>query len=485
MDSTLRDLEDICNAAPTVKLLCVGDIMLDRFVYGRVSRISPEAPIPVLSESSIDRMLGAVGNVVRNSLSMGAQTSVVSLVGQDEEASEVEELVSSLPSLQGGVERSSQRQTSIKTRYVSNGQQLLRVDREKISQLSNAEEEQLCRRIDEEIKGADVLLISDYAKGVVTERVIAHCLTRSEQLGIPVIVDPKGTDFHRYGAVDIIKPNVSELSAVLGLPLDTDNTVETGLKLALEQLPAKSILLTRSEKGLSYIDAAGVVHHLPAEKREVFDVSGAGDTSLAALGVGLATGSTFEGAARFALLASGIAVGKSGTAAVSDKEIRAEIQKKWKRAPQSSQLSPEDQVGNWKAEGYVIGFTNGCFDILHPGHLSTLEFASNACDKLIVGVNSDASVKRLKGETRPINSEQDRARLIQGLKPVDCVMIFEDDTPLALIEKIAPDVLVKGGDYAPDTVVGAEFVTQRGGKVLIAPTLDGHSTTNIIHKSKS
>tara|TARA_Y100000052_G_scaffold25935_1_gene30145 strand:+ start:43479 stop:44951 length:1473 start_codon:yes stop_codon:yes gene_type:complete len=484
VESTLRDVEKICDAAAGIKILCVGDIMLDRFVYGRVSRISPEAPIPILSESSIDRMLGAVGNVARNALSLGATTVVASLVGADDEAAEIIQLMSDLPGLIGRVDRAANRQSSVKTRYVSNGQQLLRVDRERVAPLSVTEENQIIALIDREIETCQTVLISDYAKGVVTNRVIEHCLARASSLDIPVILDPKGTDFQRYGAVDIIKPNVSELSAVLGQSLSTDEEVEAGLKRALEILPARTILLTRSEKGLSFIEEGGRVCHFPAEKREVFDVSGAGDTSLAALGLALATGASLESAARFALIASGIAVSKSGTAAVTSDEVRAAIRSKVRNTRSSKdELSADDLIAKWKADGQVIGFTNGCFDILHAGHLQTLEFAAAACDRLIVGLNSDASVKRLKGETRPINSQSDRARLLEGMKPVDLVMIFVEDTPLELIRKTEPDVLIKGGDYTPETVVGSDVVQARGGKVLIAPTLDGRSTTNIIQKS--
>jgi D-beta-D-heptose 7-phosphate kinase/D-beta-D-heptose 1-phosphate adenosyltransferase len=304
---------------------------------------------------------------------------------------------------------------------------------------------------------------------------------------IPLIVDPKGTDFSRYGKATLIKPNLSELAAALGRSLLSDEDVEAGLRQMLEQISAHALLVTRSEKGLSFMERGENVVHFPAEKRDVYDVSGAGDTSLAALGIALGAGASLKTASRYALLAAGIAVGKPGTAVVSDEEIRDELSQRRirSRAGVRAAQDPLTRLRAWKSEGLRIGFTNGCFDILHAGHLSLLEFAASHCDRLIVGLNSDASVSRLKGASRPINPQNDRATLLSGLKAVDSVMIFEDDTPFNLIRQLEPDVLIKGGDYTIETIVGADVVLNRGGEVLIAPTLEGRSTTNIISKSKN
>ena len=324
MDSIYLDLQRICDSAPELNLLCVGDIMLDRFVYGRVNRISPEAPIPVLFQTSQTCMPGAVGNVARNSMSLGASTSLVSAVGMDSAADEIADLLKSETRLTAAVARASDRNTTVKVRYVSAGQQLLRVDSEQTAKLPPETEADLISSIVRLAQDSGAILLSDYAKGVVTDAVIQACLLASEKNDIPLIVDPKGLDFHKYGAATLIKPNVSELSAAISMPLNTDEEVEAGLEKALSTFGAEAILLTRSEKGLSFLHRGGKVQHYAAEKREVFDVSGAGDTSLAALGIALASGASIEAAAQFALIASGIAVGKAMSVRIDTEQLRRE-----------------------------------------------------------------------------------------------------------------------------------------------------------------
>ena len=485
VESAYTKLEDICEAAATLNILCVGDAMLDRFVYGQVERVSPEAPIPVLRQSSKETMLGAVGNVARNLSSMGCKTSIASVIGTDAAGGELVEALEANTNITGELLRSPVRQTTVKSRYIAGGQQLLRVDEEVVQGLTPELEEKLCVLINDLGKTASAILLSDYAKGVVTPAIISACLESAETNQIPLIVDPKGIDFQKYGAPDVIKPNASELSAFLGYSAKENSEIEAGLEEALSSLEAKALLVTRSAKGLSFLEKGGVVTHLPAEKREVFDVSGAGDTSLAALGIALAAGASLEDASRFALIASGIVVGKTGTATVSIQELRAAIAQKYRsqNRGQKAHLPLDERITEWRKDGLTIGFTNGCFDILHAGHLATLEFAAAHCDRLIVGLNSDASVSRLKGPTRPVNSQVDRARLLNGLKPVDAVVIFEEDTPLEIITRLQPDLLVKGGDYDANTIVGADVVISKGGVVLIAPTLEGRSTTNILKHS--
>ena len=487
MDPIYSDVLTICDRAHDVSILCIGDVMLDRFVYGRVERVSPEAPIPVMLLKSTTTMLGAAGNVARNVSSLGASSRLLSVAGQDDEAAELISIIASEADLDGNVVQDPDRRTTLKVRYVASNQQLLRVDSEDFTPLSGALEDQLCSLIETHASEADVILLSDYAKGVVTQGVISACVTASEQHQIPLIVDPKGIDFARYGAVTLLKPNLSELASALGTKLLSDADVENGLHRMLETIPARSLLVTRSDKGLSYLERGNDVVHFPAEKREVYDVSGAGDTSLAALGIALGTGSTLRTASKYALLAAGIAVGKAGTAVVSDEEIRAELARYRLRGGAGSRSAddPATRIEAWRREGLRVGFTNGCFDILHAGHLSLLEFAASHCDRLIVGLNSDASVSRLKGPSRPVNSEDDRARLLSGMKPVDLVMGFDEDTPFNLISQIIPDVLIKGGDYTIDTIVGADVVINNGGEVLIAPTLEGRSTTRIIARSQT
>ncbi len=487
METQYQLLERVCEAASRQTILCVGDIMLDRFVYGGVSRVSPEAPIPVLEQRTVTSMLGAVGNVARNVASLGAKAVVCSVTGADGEAEELLKLLSETEGLVGCTVQDSARHTTLKVRYVANGQQLLRVDREEKGEISEFVEGRLCDSIAEEARQAGAILLSDYAKGCVTEAVIQTCLKAAKDNNIPLIVDPKGVDFARYGEADLIKPNASELGGVVGRKIADDEDTEVALREVLEAIPAKSLLVTRSEKGLSFMSTNGEIKHFPAEKREVFDVSGAGDTSLAALGLAVAERADIATASQFALIASGIAVSKAGTATVSNQEIRDALSiKATNQARRSRQHLPIDQrIAAWRSDGLKIGFTNGCFDILHAGHIRVLEFSAQHCDRLIVGLNSDASVKRLKGESRPINDQADRREVLEALGCVDAVMIFDEDTPYELVQLIQPDLIVKGGDYTPDSVVGADIVTARGGEVLICPILEGRSTTGTIEKSKT
>ncbi|MFC6199895.1 D-glycero-beta-D-manno-heptose 1-phosphate adenylyltransferase [Ponticaulis profundi] len=479
-------LTSISTAVSGLNILCVGDIMLDRFVYGKVDRISPEAPIPVLRQDNVLTMLGAVGNVARNVASMGGRAIIVSAIGTDEEGAALQECISRETGIEGNLIELADRRTTLKVRYIANGQQLLRVDAEDKHALSLDAETRVCEKIRASAEGCRAILLSDYAKGFVTDAVIATCVSVSKERNIPLIVDPKGTDFGKYDGATLIKPNASELAAATGLPVDTNSDVESALANLLDSLDVSSLLVTRSAKGLSFLENGKIVQHVPTETREVYDVSGAGDTSLAALGLAIASGADLKPASEFAMIAAGVAVGKIGTAAVTQSEIQAALRQRTEKRSSTGSTSDRelyDRIEAWRARGLRVGFTNGCFDILHAGHLSLLEFAASHCDRLVVGLNSDASVKRLKGETRPIHGEQDRATMLQGLKPVDGVLIFEEDTPKELIEKVKPDLLVKGGDYTPDTVVGSDFVKASGGEVLIAPLLAGRSTTRAIEKS--
>lgn len=484
----MSDLLKICEASHSMKVLCVGDIMLDRFSYGKVERISPEAPIPVLKQTKELSMLGAAGNVARNVASMGSVAVLIGVIGEDEAGSLLKMQLEDEPQITDQLSSEADRVTTVKIRYIANGQQLLRVDNEDSHDVSGDAENEICANILKTASACKAILLSDYAKGCVTPAVINACLTAAKCHSIPIIVDPKGTDFSKYGAVDVLKPNAKELSDATGLPTNSDDEIERALNALLQTSDAKCVLVTRSEKGLSFIQRGHKVRHVQTVKREVFDVSGAGDTSLTALGIALGSKADITIASEFALSAAGIAVGKVGTATVTMDEIRNDIRSRNSTRSDTSDYDEEsifNRVADWKRQGLKVGFTNGCFDILHAGHLSVLQFAANHCDRLIVGLNSDASVKRLKGEQRPINGEIDRQILLTGLKPVDAVIIFDDDTPQSLIERLQPDLIVKGGDYTPETVVGADTVLANGGQVLIAPILEGRSTTSIIAKSQS
>ncbi|HEY0925106.1 D-glycero-beta-D-manno-heptose 1-phosphate adenylyltransferase [Brevundimonas sp.] len=475
----LGQLQALLERVRGLKVACVGDLMLDRYVYGEVSRISPEAPIPVLKAKRTVAMAGAVGNVARNVGSLGGAARLGAAVGQDAAGFELLALIKQDEGVDSFVEVSPLAPTIVKTRYVSAGQQLLRLD----------DEEPGDRTLPSNgvFDGAASILISDYAKGSVTAALLDDALKAARASGAPVIVDPKGSDFARYGAVDVIKPNASELAGATGLPVDSDADVEAALTALLAATTAKAIIVTRAGKGMSLMRRGGEAKHFPGRAREVFDVSGAGDTGLAALGLALGAGASLETAVEFAILASGVVVGKAGTAVVTPAElIDAEMSQHASGA--HAKVMPLDELAHvvegWKRQGLKVGFTNGCFDILHRGHVAYLAQARSWCDRLVVALNTDASVRRLKGEGRPINDLDSRAVVIGGLQSVDRVTSFDDPTPIALIERLRPDVLIKGADYTREGVVGGDLVESWGGEVKLATFEDGFSTTRTISKMK-
>jgi len=475
----LGGLQALLERVRALKVACVGDLMLDRYVYGEVSRISPEAPIPVLKTRRTTAMPGGVGNVARNIAALGGVARLGAVAGTDAAGDELAALIAAEADVEDAVERRDGASTIVKTRFVAAGQQLLRLDEE---------DAPLPAAHSDAFSGASVYLLSDYAKGVVSDALIAQALAAAANSGAPVIVDPKGRDFARYGAVDLIKPNASELSGATGLPVDTDAEVEAALNALLASTTAKAIVVTRAGKGMSLMRRDGPVRHFPGRAREVFDVSGAGDTGLAALGLALGAGASLETAVEFAILASGVVVGKAGTAVVSPAElIDAEMSQHASGA--HAKVMPLEELAHvvegWKRQGLKVGFTNGCFDILHRGHVAYLAQARGWCDRLVVALNTDASVRRLKGEGRPINDLDSRAVVIGGLQSVDRVTSFDDPTPIALIERLRPDVLIKGADYTREGVVGGDLVESWGGEVRLATFEDGFSTTRTIEKMKA
>ncbi|MBX9709059.1 MAG: D-glycero-beta-D-manno-heptose 1-phosphate adenylyltransferase [Caulobacteraceae bacterium] len=475
----LGGLQALLDKARDLTIACVGDLMLDRYVYGEVSRISPEAPIPVLRARRMVAMPGGVGNVARNVAALGATARLGGVAGDDAPGAELAALVSAEDRIEDFIARTAAGGTIVKTRYVSGGQQLMRLDEEE--PVVGAFER------DDVFSNASAILLSDYAKGVVTERLIRSALWQAQNAGVPVIVDPKGRDFARYGAVDVIKPNASELAGATGLPVETDAEVEAALNALLNATTAKAIVVTRAGKGMSLMRRGGAVRHFPGRAREVFDVSGAGDTGLAALGLALGAEASLEQAVQLAILASGVVVGKSGTAVVTPADlIEAEVSQH-AGAALAKVTGLDDlaaEVEAWRAQGLKIGFTNGCFDILHRGHVAYLAQARSWCDRLVVALNTDASVRALKGEGRPVNDLDSRAVVIGGLASVDRVTSFDDPTPIRLIERLRPDVLIKGADYTREGVIGGDLVESWGGEVRLAAFTDGFSTTKTIETMK-
>lgn len=479
------DLAALVPRMAGARVLCVGDVMLDRFVYGHVERISPEAPIPVLSIERDLSMLGGAGNVVRNLVGLGAEPEFISVVGRDGAGREVMELVGQLERVDAHLLSEAKRETTIKTRYVAGSQQLLRADRETISEIAPSTADDIVRIVTSALDEAGVLVLSDYAKGVLTTPATDALITAARHAGKPVVVDPKGLDYTRYKGATLLTPNRRELSEAVQAPAGNNEEVSKACRKLIKLCAADAVLCTRGADGMTLVLQGGGVHHLPAVAREVFDVSGAGDTVIATVAAALAAGLSLLEAAELATVASAIVVGKVGTAVAYADDLVRELHHEDLATSERKVASLDqavDDVSKWRHQKLRIGFTNGCFDLLHPGHVSLMAQAKAACDRLIVGLNSDASVKRLKGDGRPVQSEAARAAVLSSLATVDLVVIFNEDTPLELIEALRPDVLVKGADYNLDQVVGGDLVRGWGGRVLLAELTPGQSTTATIKR---
>ncbi len=478
-------LADALDRLAGARVAVIGDVMLDRYVYGEAERISPEAPVPVLRVREESEMLGGAGNVLRNLAALGAKASCLAAVGDDDDGKRVAELLAREPGVTPAIVTAAGRTTIRKTRFVAGGHQLLRVDRERAEPLPVAAEREAVSKIEAVLSGAGAVVLSDYGKGLLSKAVIAAILAAAMRLGIPVLADPKGREFGKYRGAALVTPNRKELGEAADLPTGSDAEIEASARAVRERSGIAAVLATRGAQGMMLLDAAGAVHHIAAEAREVFDVSGAGDTVIATVAAGLAAGLPLLDAVRIANCAAGIVVGKVGTAVAHPAEIRAALERQESRATEekiASRQSAVDRAALWRRRGLRVGFTNGCFDLLHPGHIHLLAQARAACDRLVVGLNSDASVKRLKGNGRPVQGEAARAAVLAGLADVDLVTVFGEDTPAALIAALRPDVLVKGADYTVDTVVGADFVKSYGGRVVLAALLPGHSTTATVAK---
>lgn len=470
-----------------VEVLCVGDVMLDRFVTGAVKRISPESPVPVLSVSQNAAVPGGAGNVARNIAALGGRCTLIGVVGDDGIADELKLSLQAVAQVRAELVRVPGRSTTEKVRFVAQGQHMLRADTESGQPIDRPTEQQVLERIQALLPGHDVLVLSDYAKGLLTDKVLAGAIEAANALGLPSIVDPKSARIERYARATIVTPNAKEVHEATGIdPTEDDALAVAAGRQLLERASLRNVLVTRAHRGMSLVPAHGEPVHIGSTAKEVFDVVGAGDTVVATLALALGAGLPAATAAQLANTAAGIVVGKRGTATVSQTELSdamhqagrgglSELQDKVVSLDKARQL-----VQSWRRDGYKVGFTNGCFDILHVGHLAILSFARAHCGRLIVGLNSDASVKRLKGERRPINKHDDRALLLAGMQPVDAVVLFDDDTPLQAIEALQPDVLVKGADYTIDRIVGADAVLGRGGRVLTCELLPGRSTSRIV-----
>ncbi len=457
------------------RVLVVGDLMLDRYWQGPTSRISPEAPVPVVKVEGIEDRPGGAANVAMNAAALGAKVTLLGPTGDDESADILEQKVDSLGVMCDFV-RLPGFDTITKLRVMSRNQQLIRLDFER--SFARANKQVMVERYCQHLRDADVVVLSDYNKGSLSE--VESLIQLAREANIAVIVDPKGSDFAKYQGASLLTPNMSEFQAIVGECDDEQSIVAKGEEM-MSQLGLNALLVTRSEKGMTLLQPGQSELHLPAKNKEVFDVTGAGDTVIATLAVAIGCGSEWSVASALANAAAGVVVGKVGTSTVSIGELRAAVQAD---SSIGRGVMTEEQllmaVHSAKQRGEKIVMTNGCFDILHAGHVSYLENAAKLGDRLIIAVNSDDSVKRLKGAGRPINNVQRRMTVLAALASADWVVEFTEDTPQRLISAVLPDILVKGGDYRVDQIAGAKEVLANGGDVKILNFEDGVSTTGII-----
>jgi D-beta-D-heptose 7-phosphate kinase / D-beta-D-heptose 1-phosphate adenosyltransferase len=469
------------------RILVVGDVMLDHYVRGSVQRVSPEAPALVLQVLDEDWAMGGAGNVAANIASLGGTAVLLGLIGKDPAGALLREM---------NAEKSLRIETRLycqpgfrtieKTRFLAQDRHLLRADRESLT-ISAEAEAGIIASIHEAAKDCAAIVISDYAKGMITPRVVHAMVEAAKQMGIPVIADPKQPNFSYYRGCTVLTPNRKELAVASGIEADSEEGITAGMEIALDQF-CGPIVLTRSEQGISLFQPGALPVHEPASTHLVRDVSGAGDTVVAALSLSLAAGETLPKAMTIANIAASVAVAKSGTATVTAEELAGAL------LVDAEPARREEKLGTlslayarreaWRREGLTVGFTNGCFDILHPGHVKLLKAAKAQCDRLIVGLNTDTSVRRLKGPERPVQVEGSRAVVIAALNSVDMVMLFDDDTPMELIQVLRPDVIFKGADYTVDTVVGSSFVHGYGGRVVLVDLEVDQSTSNLIARAR-
>ncbi|MDH7942850.1 bifunctional D-glycero-beta-D-manno-heptose-7-phosphate kinase/D-glycero-beta-D-manno-heptose 1-phosphate adenylyltransferase HldE [Pseudohongiella sp. SYSU M77423] len=462
---------------PLARVLVAGDVMLDRYWHGKASRISPEAPVPVVKVAANEDRPGGAANVALNIAALGAAASVAGITGRDEAADELQGKLQA-----AGVDcqftSTDNIPTITKLRIISQQQQLLRVDFEEAFPAEAVDA--MHQHVQQALEATQVLVLSDYGKGSLAQT--RHLIQAARERCVPVVVDPKGTDFSKYHGATVITPNLSEFEAVVGACHSEDELIERGQRLR-ETLALDAVLVTRGEKGMTLLQASRAALHLPAQAREVFDVTGAGDTVVAVLAASLAAGEDMEKSVMLANLAAGLAVARLGTAAISGPELRRALQSlqgTGRGAMTADQLVMA--VEDARAHGEKIVFTNGCFDIIHAGHVGYLAQARQLGDRLIVAINDDDSVRRLKGESRPINPVERRMAVLAGLEAVDWVVSFTEDTPENLLTRLQPDILVKGGDYTDEQVVGGDYVRSYGGQVKVLSFLDNCSTSAIVEK---
>ena len=484
----MNSLMSVVQSFSSAKVLCLGDVILDSFKHGTVDRISPERPVPVFLPGNEVNALGGAANVARNIASLGGVCTIVGIVGNDQAGCEINQLLKDDSKIDARLIQSD-RITSHKIRFTAAGQHLLRVDHESNEHITEEEDHHIFLTLESLLPNHNVLIISDYAKGLLTPALLEKVIALARQLEKPVIVDPKSKKLSRYAGTTLVTPNQIEAELASGISIKSNADAENAGQYLIRQGNFSSILITRGAHGMSLISVDFPPLHLPSDAIEVFDVVGAGDTVIATLSCALAVGASFVDAARISNVSAGLVVAKSDTSTVSASELINRLSvmstgRTHKCDPKALSIADLSvYVAEQRGLGKSIGFTNGVFDLVHPGHVSLLRFARDNCDCLIIGINSDASVRRLgKGDDRPINLQSDRLSVVAAFEMVDATIIFDDDTPLDLIKQIRPDVLIKGGDYTVEDVVGSPLVLSYGGSVLLAPMVGGKSSTGMIKR---
>lgn len=466
-------------------ILCVGDLMLDKFVMGEVNRISPEAPIPVLHQRTHYYSMGGAGNVVRNLSALGTPCYLISMVGDDAPGRRLIKMATRLPYLKHHIITDPLHSTTCKTRYLCGNQQLLRVDEETILNIAPSLETIIINLARDIIPMITGVILSDYAKGLLTPKVISEIIRIAKEAKKFVIVDPKGCDYTGYQQADIITPNQKELSLATGLQIYNRKQVVLAAEKILHTCHIDTVLVTRGSEGMSLVSKQKPPLHIPTHAQEIFDLAGAGDTVVATMAAASSMNASMELAVELANIAAGIVVGKVGTATVRKKEIQHALTHQSHYQSEKKIVSLEEAIEHchqWNRKHFKIGFTNGCFDLLHAGHIYLLTQSHQHCDRLIVGLNSDLSVKRIKGSSRPIQDEDTRSLVLASLRMVDLVVLFQEDTPLELITSLMPNILFKGADYAIEEVVGSDVMKKAGGEIMLIDLLPNHSTSHLIHR---
>jgi D-beta-D-heptose 7-phosphate kinase/D-beta-D-heptose 1-phosphate adenosyltransferase len=460
-------------------ILVIGDLMIDHYLWGGCERISPEAPVQVVDISRETTVLGGAGNVINNLVTLGANVYVAGAIGDDAIGLELRSMLNDAGVMCDGLIVQHGRKTSKKSRIIASNQQILRYDKESKEEISNDSAQSIIDYATQVMKKCDAIILSDYGKGVITQTLAQGIITIAKHMGKKVLVDPKGKDYSKYRGAYLLTPNKKEASEATGIVINSETSLQQALLSLKQTCDLECSMITLSEDGIAIYDKS--MRHFPTVAREVFDVTGAGDTVIASLAFGLSSGMSIDESARFSNRAAAVAVGKIGSATVTLEEIEeyeATLHQSDSRAHLKSLHDIVEIVQQLKSKHKRIVFTNGCFDILHVGHVKYLQEAKSYGDVLIVGLNTDDSVRILKGPTRPVNNQEDRAYILGALEAVDYVVLFNDETPYELIKNIAPDILVKGGDYEGKTVVGAEFSRE----LRLVEFVEGKSTTSTIEK---